>query len=49
MADAALNSMAVAVLFDLADAALYFLDMLTDVKVMQVRPSSAHCKAEAVR
>ncbi|WIA12491.1 hypothetical protein OEZ85_012524 [Tetradesmus obliquus] len=33
--DAAMNSMAVAVLFDLADAALYFLDILTDVKVMQ--------------
>lgn len=39
--DAAMNSMAVAVLFDLADAALYFLDILTDVKVMQVRPAAA--------
>jgi ABC-type sugar transport system substrate-binding protein len=35
-ADAAMNSMAVALLFDLADAALYFLDIITDIKVMQV-------------
>jgi hypothetical protein len=40
-ADAAMKSMAVAVLFDLADAALYFLDILTDIKVMQVGPTAA--------
>jgi hypothetical protein len=44
-----MNSMAVAVLFDLADAALYFLDIATDIKVMQVGPAAAAAAAVHVQ
>lgn len=40
-----LDSMALAVLLDMADIGLYFLDMLTDIRVLQVRPAAISLQA----